>query len=255
MSWWEALAVFAAGIGAGTINVVVGSGTLITFPVLLSVGLSPLTANVTNTLGLVPGSFTGAWGYRAELKGQRRSLLILGSASLIGALAGALLLLVLPAAAFKAIVPVLIALALVLVVVGPAINRRVAASGKVRDPERPGPGLWAGILGCGVYGGYFGAAQGVLLMGLFSALSLEPLQRLNGYKNVLATIVNAVAALVFILVARDQIDWLVVLLIAVGATIGGVIGSTVGRRLPPPVLRAVIVVIGLVAIVKLVAFP
>lgn len=164
MSWWEALAVFAAGIGAGTINVVVGSSTLITFPVLLSVGLSPLTANVTNTLGLVPGSFTGAWGCRRELTGQRRSLIILGSASLIGAIAGALLLLVLPPAAFKAIVPVLIALALVLVLAGPAINRRVAARGKLRDPERPGPGLWAGILGYGVYGGYFQAAQGVLMV-------------------------------------------------------------------------------------------
>ena len=250
MSWWEALAVFAAGIGAGTINVVVGSGTLITFPVLLSVGLPPLTANVTTTLGLVPGSFTGAWGYRAELKGQRRSLLILGSASLIGALAGALLLLVLPAAAFKAIVPVLIALALVLVVVGPAINRRVAASGKVRDPERPGPGLWAGILGCGVYGGYFGAALGVLMMGLMGVLRGPDMQRNNAMKNMLTGLVNGVAAMVFIIVAEPA--WPYVALVAAGSTLGGFVGAKVGRKLPPPVLRGVIVVVGLIAIVKLV---
>ncbi|WP_395729405.1 sulfite exporter TauE/SafE family protein [Nakamurella sp.] len=250
MSWWEALAVFAAGIGAGTINVVVGSGTLITFPVLLSVGLSPLTANVTNTLGLVPGSFTGAWGYRRELTGQRRSLIILGSASVIGAIAGALLLLVLPPAAFKAIVPVLIALALVLVLAGPAINRRVAARGKMRDPEQPGPGLWAGILGCGVYGGYFGAAQGVLMMGLMGALRGPDMQRNNAMKNMLTGLVNGVAAVVFIVVAEPA--WPYVALVAAGSTVGGFIGAKVGRKLPPPVLRGVIVVVGLIAIAKLV---
>jgi uncharacterized membrane protein YfcA len=115
--------------------------------------------------------------------------------------------------------------------------------------------MQGGVFGAGVYGGYFGAAQGIILMGILGALSSEPIQRLNGYKNVLATIVNSVAALVFVLVARDQIDWLVVLLIAIGSTIGGVLGATVGRRLSPTVLRAVIVVIGLVAVVKLVAFP
>ena len=115
--------------------------------------------------------------------------------------------------------------------------------------------MQGGTFGAGIYGGYFGAAQGIILMGVLGALSQHPLQRLNGYKNVLATVVNAVAALVFVLVAPELIDWLVVLLVAVGATVGGVIGSTVGRRLPAPVLRAVIVVIGLVAVAKLVVLP
>ena len=113
----------------------------------------------------------------------------------------------------------------------------------------------AGVFVAGIYGGYFGAAQGVLLMGLFSALSLEPLQRLNGYKNVLALVVNLVAAAVFVIFAREHIDWLVVLLIAVGAFIGGVIGARVGRRIPPNALRALIIAIGLVAVVKLVSVP
>ncbi len=177
--------------------------------------------------------------------------------SLVGAVVGAVLLLVLDPDLFRAIVPVLILLGLVLVVTGPRINawaerRRAEGTGSAATHERA---MQGGVFGAGVYGGYFGAAQGIILMGILGSLSSEPIQRLNGYKNVLATIVNAVAAAVFIIVAPDQIDWLVVLLIAIGSTIGGVLGSTVGRRLPPPVLRGVIVVIGLVAIVKLVAFP
>jgi uncharacterized membrane protein YfcA len=177
--------------------------------------------------------------------------------SFLGAVVGAVLLLVLDPKLFRAIVPVLILVGLVLVVTGPRINawaerRRAEGTANAANHERA---MQGGVFGAGVYGGYFGAAQGIILMGILGALSSEPIQRLNGYKNVLATIVNGVAAVVFVLVARDLIDWLVVLLIAVGSTIGGVIGSTVGRRLPPPVLRGVIVVIGLVAIVKLVRFP
>ncbi len=115
--------------------------------------------------------------------------------------------------------------------------------------------MQGGVLGAGVYGGYFGAAQGIILMGILGALSGDSLQRLNGLKNVLATVVNAVAAVVFLVVAPEQIDWLVVLLIAVGSTVGGVLGATVGRRLPSPVLRGAIVVVGLVAVTKLVLLP
>jgi len=177
--------------------------------------------------------------------------------SLVGGLVGALLLLVLDEEVFRAVVPALVLLGVVLVLLGPRVNqwaaaRRASGRGSARTHESA---MRAGVLGAGVYGGYFGAAQGVLLMGIMGALSSEPLQRLNGYKNVLATGVNGVAALVFLLVARDRVDWLVVVLIAAGSTLGGVLGATVGRRLPPPVLRGVIVVIGLVAVVKLVAFP
>ena len=244
----EATLVFAAGIAAGTINTVVGSGTLITFPVLLSVGLSPLTANVSNTLGLVPGSFMGAYGYRDRLAGQRGLVLRLGSASLIGALIGAGLLLALPAGAFKTIVPVLISLSLVLVVAGPALNRRLAARG-ARPDGTPSPPLWGATLGAGAYGGYFGAAQGVLLMGLLGALHGGDVQRNNAVKNVLAGTANLVAAVVFVIVARP--DWWVVALVAAGSTLGGVVGARLGQRLHPSVLRGLIVVVGLVAIVKL----
>jgi uncharacterized membrane protein YfcA len=244
----EAMLVFAAGVAAGTINTVVGSGTLITFPVLLSVGLPPLTANVTNTLGLIPGSFMGAYGYRADLIGQRSLVVKLGSASIIGAIFGATLLLVLPPGAFKAIVPVLIALALVLVIAGPAINRRLAV--RHADQEHaPRAALWWATIGTGTYGGYFGAAQGVLLMGLLGALHGGDVQRNNAVKNILTGVVNLVAAVVFVTLAQP--NWPDVALIATGSALGGVIGARVGRRLPPWVLRGLIVVVGIVAIAKL----
>jgi uncharacterized protein len=253
MSPAEALAVFAAGIGAGTINTIVGSGTLITFPVLLAVGLPPVTANVSNALGLVPGSVTGAIGYRRELGGQRSRLLRLGVICLIGGVAGAILLVTLPSGAFKAIVPALIGLALVLVILQPRLSRAVQAR---RDragaaaPSDGGPLLLVGMLFASAYGGYFGAAQGVIYLSLMGLLLDEPLQRINGLKNVLAATVNGAAALFFIFVAH--MDWAAVALIAVGATIGGLIGARVGRRLPPAALRALIVVVGTVAIVQLI---
>jgi uncharacterized protein len=253
----DALLVVLAGIGAGTINTIVGSGTLITFPTLLLIGIPPLTANISNNIGLVPGSLTGAIGYRRELVGAAPTLRRLVPMSLLGAAVGAGLLLVLDPDLFGAIVPVLILLGLVLVVTGPRINawaQRRRAEGSA-NPATHQRAMQGGVFGAGVYGGYFGAAQGVILMGIFGALSAEPIQRQNGYKNVLAMVVNGVAAIVFVLVARDRIDWLVVLLIAIGSTIGGVVGSTVGRRLSPRVLRGVIVVIGLVAVAKLVLFP
>ena len=250
MSAVEALLVVLAGIGAGTINTIVGSGTLITFPTLLLLGVPPITANISNNIGLVPGSLTGSIGYRKELVGAAPTLRRLAPMSFLGAVAGAALLLVLDPRLFRAI-------GLVLVVTGPRINawaERRRQEGTA-DPTTHALAMQGGVFGAGVYGGYFGAAQGIILMGILGSLSSEPIQRLNGYKNVLATVVNAVAAVVFVLVARDRIDWLVVLLIAIGSTVGGVIGSTVGRRLSPPVLRGVIVVIGVVAIVKLVRFP
>jgi hypothetical protein len=252
MSPAEAVAVLAAGIGAGTINTIVGSGTLITFPVLLAVGLPPVTANVSNTLGLVPGSIAGAIGYRHELAGQRERLLRLGSACLIGGAAGAILLINLPAGAFHAIVPVLIGLALVMVVLQPRLTRVIQArrqrSGSAA-PVHGGPVLLLGILLASVYGGYFGAAQGVLYLSLMGLLLDETLQRINGLKNVLAAMVNGIAALFFIVIAH--MDWVAVALVAVGATIGGLIGARVGRRLPPMALRGLIVVVGIAAIAQL----
>lgn len=248
MTFWEGLLVFVAGICAGTINTVVGSGTLITFPVLLGIGLPAVTANVTNTVGLFPGSLTGAYGYRAELTGQRRRTITLSVASMIGAVAGAILLLQLPASAFHDIVPVLIVIALLLVVFGKQLTARMSAT-RHAAAERVTPLLWVLVLVTGVYGGYFGAAQGVLLMGIFGVLINESIQRQNGLKNVLAGLVNLVAAIVFI--ATAHIDWVAAVLVAAGAIIGGLLGARVGRRLSPAVLRAIIVVVGVAAILKL----
>lgn len=256
MSVLAALGILLAGMAAGTINTVVGSGTLITFPVLVFLGYPPVVANVSNTVGLVAGGVTAVHGYRAELRGAGRTLRRLAPASLLGGIVGAVLLLVLPPAAFQAIVPVLIALGLGLVVLGPRLQRRAVERHEAGIPPAAwhGAALTAGVLVAGIYGGYFGAAQGVILMGLMSALSTEPIQRLNGYKNVLATVVNAVAAVTFMVVAWGRVDWLVALLIGVGAFVGGVIGSRVGRRLPPVGLRALIIVVGLVGIIKILWF-
>jgi uncharacterized membrane protein YfcA len=216
--------------------------------VLLAVGLSPVSANVSNTLGLAPGSAVGAWGYRRELEGQGRRAVQLGSASVLGGIVGAILLLTLPARAFTAIVPVLIVLALVLVVFGRQITALLAHT-RHRPHAHVGPLLWLVVLLTGVYGGYFGAAQGVLLMGLFGLFLAESIQRQNALKNVLAGLVNAVAAIVFMF--TGHMNWAAAGLVAAGSILGGLIGARVGRRLPAPALRVVIVVVGVIAILKL----
>jgi uncharacterized protein len=248
----EAIAVFAAGAFAGGINAVVGSGSLVTFPTLLAFGVPPVLANVSNNVGLVPGSASGAFGYRRELAGQRGRLLRFGAASAVGSAIGGILLLELPASTFKVIVPILILVACVLVVLQPRLNAWLAAR-RTRATPHGGVPLLAGLGASGVYGGYFGAAQGVLMIGLLGVFLDEPLQRVNGIKNVLAGIVNGVAAILFI--ALTHVDWTLAALIAVGSTIGGLIGARVGRRLPPMALRILVVLIGLVSVVKLVFFP
>jgi uncharacterized protein len=252
LSIWEILAIFAAGVGAGTINTIVGSGTLITFPVLLATGLPPVTATVSNALGLIPGSVSGAIGYRKELAGQRGRILKLSIGALAGGLTGATLLLALPSKAFETIVPVLVGLALVLVILQPriskAVQRRRAHTG---TPARPdgGPVLYIGMTLASVYGGYFTAAQGIIYLSLMGMLLDDTIQRLNAVKNVLAALVNSIAALFFLFVA--DFDWTAVVLIAVGSAIGGQIGAKVGRRLSPAFLRAFVVVVGTAAIVQL----
>ena len=216
VTWVEAVLIALAGVAAGTINTVVGSGTLITFPTLLAFGVPPVTANVSNSIGLVPGSVTGAIGYRRELRGQRSRLLHLASASGLGGLLGGGLLLWAPGA-FEVVVPALILLGLLLVIAGPRISayvaRRHEASGGL--PERGAWWVWPGMFACGVYGGYFGAAQGVLMMAVLGIGVDETLQRLNGAKNVLAALVNGISGVLFVLLA--DVDWKIVGLIAVGA--------------------------------------
>jgi uncharacterized membrane protein YfcA len=209
---------------------------------------------VSNNVGLVPGVLSGIQGYRKELQGQRARVLRLGSASLLGGIVGAILLLVLPQSAFKAIVPALIALALVMVVGQPWLAKQVAArqtAEEKTDNQVGGPILWILVFLMGIYGGYFGAAQGILLLGLLGITFSDNLQRINAVKNVLACVVNAVAAVIFI--AATHVDWTAAGLIAAGSVIGGQVGARVGRRLPPLALRALIVCVGVAALVRLLA--
>ncbi len=250
----QILLVLAAGIAAGAINTVVGSGTLVTFPTLVAFGVPPVSATMSNAVGLLPGNVAGTWGYRAELSGQRRRLRTLIPASMTGSVVGACLLLTLPARAFTAIVPVLLAVALLLVVGQPWLQRRMQrrqagiSADQPQAPVRPRTALLVALtFVTGVYGGYFAAAQGVLLIGIFGVMIPESLQRLNAAKNVLVLLVNLVSGTAYCLIAWQRIDWLATALIAAGSLVGGYIGAKVGRRLPPAVLRSVIVVLGLVA--------
>lgn len=240
----ETVAVAAAAVAAGGINAVVGSGTLITFPTLLAFGYPPVLANVCNTIGLVPGVLSAAYGYRAELAGQRTRMIRLGAVALCGGLIGALLLLKLPADTFRAAIPVLILLACVLVLLQPRLGKWIRRRGSHPEGESVLP-VAVGVLGTSVYGGYFGAAQGVLLMGLLGTFLPDGLQRLNALKNYLAALVNGIAAVVFI--AVTEVDWAVAGVIGLGSVVGGFTGARLGRRLPPGVLRGLIVTIGVIA--------
>ena len=236
-------------MAAGAINTLVGSGTLITFPTLLAFGYSPVTANVSSTIGLVPGAAAGAFGYRRELAGQRTRAIRFALASLAGGITGAVLLLVLPQSAFEAIVPAFIGISLVLIVLQPKLDRLVAEHRP--PPDAHGTGLpRALVYVAGVYGGYFGAAQGILLIAILGLALPDDLQRINALKNVLAGVVNGVASVVFIAIA--DVAWGPAAVIAGGSILGAQLAARYGRRLSPRALRAVVVIVGSVAIVQLV---
>jgi len=235
----DAVAIAAAGLAAGAINTIVGSGSLITFPTLLGVGLGAVPANVSNTIGLAPGSASGAIGYRRELAGQRRRVLLLMPAAVFGGVTGAVLLLIAPGA-FRDVVPFLILLAVALVLAQPHVARRRLERGTMR--EHPGALLHAGTFLTAIYGGYFGAAQSVMYLALLGITIDDDLQRLNAAKNVIAAAVNGVAAVVFLF--SGHVVWLAVLLLLVGSTIGGQIGAVLGRRIPAGALRIAVAVVG-----------
>jgi len=253
----RAAAIIGAGAGAGFINSIVGSGTLISFPTLVGIGYAERIANITNNTGLVPGSFSAVAAQRRELRGQRARLMRLVPASVLGGLTGALALLVLPSRYFKRIVPFLILVGVVLVIIGPIVQRRVkeralartVAGADANVHERVSPWLWIAVALAGVYGGYFGAAQGVILLGLMGTALDDSMARINATKNVLAGTVNLIAATVFVI--HGGVVWSAAALLAVGSVIGGVLGSKAGRRIEPNVLRAIIVVVGLTAAGKL----
>jgi uncharacterized membrane protein YfcA len=243
----EIVAIVAAGLAAGTINTIVGSGSLITFPTLLALGYAPVVANVSNTVGLVPGSLSGVIGYRRELVGQRSRAIRLGVASVLGGITGGVLLLALPATSFERVVPFLILIAVVLVALQPRLSRAMA-NRRTNGQEQTIP-LAITVYLTGIYGGYFGAAQGVILIALLGIFIADDIQRLNGVKNVLAFLVNGVAAILFIVVA--PIAWPAAVLLAIGSITGGQVGALVGRRLSPLVLRGVIIAVGTIVAIKL----
>lgn len=248
MSPLDLLAVLGAGLGGGLVITAVGAGSLVSFPILLGVGLPPVVANVCNTVGLVPGGLSGSWGYRQELAGKARLVRAVAATSAVGALGGAVLLLALPAGSFSQVVPYLVIVAATLVggqpLVSAALRRRAARRGL--DPATTGDRLPSALGGVssviGVYGGYFGAGQGVMLVA-FLALGLEEtLQVVNGLKNVAVLAANVAASVVFVAVA--PLDWTVVGLVALGSVVGGWLGAHIGRRLPPAVFRALVVLFG-----------
>lgn len=259
MSAVHALVIVLAGIGAGAINAIVGSGTLITFPTLVALGFPPVTATMSNAVGLVAGGVSGTWVYRRELAGQGRRLRWQIPASLLGAAIGAFLLLHLPERVFTQIVPVLLVIALILVVLGPRIQayarRRAELAGRSAEHVSTGrmAALVLGTFAIGIYGGYFTAAQGILMIGLMGALLPEDVQRMNAAKNLLSLLVNIVAATGYTLVAFGRISWLAAGLIAVGSLFGGWLGARYGRRLSPTALRVFIVVVGLIGLYRLLA--
>ncbi|GHC92557.1 UPF0721 transmembrane protein [Nocardiopsis terrae] len=249
MELWEALVILLAGVAAGGINAIAGSGTLFTFPVLLALGYPPITATVSNTIGLAPGTLSGTIAYRRELAGQKSRVLRLGSMSFLGAVTGALLLVHLPSGVFEAVVPFMIGAACVLIILQPRITTWVRS----RKPASPDGGPWlpVGAYATGTYGGYFAAAQGIILLSFLGTALDDDLQRINALKNVMTTIANTTAAAFYIVLAAPA--WPVVGLIAVGTVIGGYLGARFGRKLSPAALRVCVVLVGLSAAVQLVA--
>jgi uncharacterized membrane protein YfcA len=241
----EALAVLAAGFTAGGINAIVGSGSLVTFPVLLAVGFAPVTANVSNSVGLVFGNISAAWGYRRELEGQRERVLMGSAGTALGAITGGVLLLTLPEGVFEAVVPLLILLACGLMIARP---KPQLSHGSLSHHRKIA--LVAIGFAVGVYGGYFGAAQGVILLAALRFLIPDHLQRLNGLKNVMVGVANGVAAILFVIIAH--VAWDAAALVAVGSIAGAQIGARYGRRIPDGKLRWTVVTVGVIVAIILI---
>jgi uncharacterized membrane protein YfcA len=236
-------------VAAGIANAIVGSGTLITFPTLIAFGYPAVLANVSNTTGLAFGNVASIAAWRRELEGQRVRALRLGVASIAGGVTGAVLLFELPASAFRAIVPVFIGIGVVLVAVQPIASRYLARRLREAEHERHGWAAIGGLFLVGVYGGYFGAGQGLLIIGVLGFAVVDTLHRLTALRNVLAGATNVVAAIAF--VAATHVAWGAVGLIAAGSIVGGWAGVHVGRRLPPLAYRVVISAVGFAALLRL----
>jgi uncharacterized protein len=236
-----------AGFFAGALNAAAGGGSLISFPALILVGYPSLTANVTNNVAVAPGYVTGATGYRHELRGQRKRIVPLVIASLIGSVIGVGLILASSQGAFEGIVPFLVLAACVLLAIQPAISRWLGE--RSDDSERPGVGALAGQTLAGVYGGYFSAALGVAALAILGLFLTDTLQRLNALKALLQLVIGAVSALGFALLA--PVAWTAVAIIAPASMIGGEVGARLARQVSDRVLRVGIVTYGVAAAVWL----
>ncbi len=252
--------VAGAGLLAGAVNAAAGGGTLISFPALVAVGLPPVTANITSSVGLVPGYLGGSLAYREELAVQKHRVRRLLAVCVAGGVLGAVLLLVTSAGAFRAVVPYLVLLSCLLLAVQPRLARLVAARvGREGHEGHEGPEghsnagvstraaalpLLGGVLVASIYGSYFGAGLGVLLLAVLGIFVDDDMQRLNALKGLLSLVVNLVGVLVFLLSAR--VAWTEAAVLATGSLVGGTLGVQLARLLPAPVLRGAVVVLGLV---------
>jgi uncharacterized membrane protein YfcA len=240
--------VAAAGFLAGLANTVAGGGSLVSFPALLAVGYAPLPANVTNTVGLLPGYAGGVLAYRRELAGQGARARVVCAAALVGAALGCTVLLTTPAGVFRAVVPWLVLLACALL----ALQRPLAAwvRGRGEEPRRVHRNwlVAASVLG-GAYGAYFGAALGVMMLALLGLLVPDALQRLNALKGLLSLTVSVFAAAVYAVLA--PVHWPAAAVLAVTSLAGGSVGGVVARRLPEPILRGTVVTLGVAVAIRL----
>ena len=236
-----------AGFLAGALNAAAGGGSLISFPALIAVGYPPLTANVTNNIAVAPGYVTGATGYRRELRGQGHRILPLTVASAIGSLVGVGLILISSQSAFESIVPFLVLAACVLLALQPAITRRLEEHSGDRD--RPGSGVLTGQALAAVYGGYFSAALGVVVLAVLGLAFDDTLQRLNALKALLQLIIGAVSAVGFALVT--PVAWTAVAVVAPASVVGGEVGARLARRVSDRALRVGIVTYGVACAVWL----
>lgn len=240
---WDLPIVFLAAFAAGMINSVAGGGTLVSFPTLVWIGRDPIVANITNTVALWPGSLGAMLGFRRELGGGRRWMLLLGGPSVVGGLIGAVLLLQTPSKTFAAIVPYLILFATVLFMLQESINRWL---GRPHTPHATAT-WWLGAAGfqllVAIYGGYFGAGIGILMLAALGVLGLSDIHQMNGLKNFFAMCINMVAATYFMV--WGNVSWIDAFVMAIGAIAGGFGGAGIARRLGRTFVRRVVITIGL----------
>jgi uncharacterized protein len=237
----DGVAVAAVGVAAGAVNAIAGAGSLLTFPVLVALGQSPLSANVTNCIGVVPGNVAGTYGFRSQLGGQRSRLARFALPAVAGSAVGGGLLLALPSHSFAIVAPVLVGAASVLMLAQPFIAQRVDRA----RARRNALGLAAAIFAISVYGGYFGSGIGVLFLAVLGIFVVDRLPRLNAAKTVLQALANGVAGILFAFLG--PVSWWAALVLAVSTAAGGPLGARLSLRLPAAVLRPVIGILGLVA--------